>query len=76
MSESARPAVPTPPARPGPPATAEQRTAELVERTLRDVRDLPVLEGGSATPDALQERIDRLTEAHDTLRAQLSTLGR
>ncbi len=68
--------VPVPAPRPGPPQTADQRAAGEVAATVAELRALSALDADATTPDDLQARIAALTSAHDTLRAQLSTLGR
>ncbi|GAB3589075.1 hypothetical protein [Calidifontibacter terrae] len=67
---------PTPGPRPGPAQTADQRSEAELSSALAAVRDLPTLDAVSTTPEQMQARIEALSNAHDTLRGQLSTLGR
>lgn len=69
----------TDPARPTPPAPKPSAPVPVGERAQRAIDDAmhPVRAADTVDSDTdLQERLDVLTSAHDTLRSQLNALGR
>ncbi|MBD2760796.1 hypothetical protein IEE94_14925 [Yimella sp. cx-573] len=69
--------------RPGPVAPAHERSSAAIEDALARVRELRAVSEGGADDDGngadhvdLDQQIEVLTQAHDTLRRALSSIER